>query len=214
MLHGVDVIAPKVFSGRPDLVISGPNEGNNLGLITPHSGTLGAAVAALNKNIPAIAVSADRNDHTQEEADLIAALTLKVVAAVDGRHGVRLPRGTGLNVNIPDVDPATAGADDFKFRQTRVGLASNAGLQFYERLGDSPIAQSQLPESYWDFPGLSVEIPYTLAGHPQDNSRKSEANVVGDLTVSVSPIQGTYAADRWKEYAVRHSLRNLFHSRH
>ncbi|RZV58177.1 MAG: 5'/3'-nucleotidase SurE, partial [Pseudomonadales bacterium] len=110
VLHGIDVLAPQIFGGAPDLVISGPNEGNNLGLITPHSGTLGATVAGLNKGIPSIAVSADRLDRgdtdeqVEAEADLIAAITLRVVDALDGKRGIKLPKETGLNINIPDVD--------------------------------------------------------------------------------------------------------------
>jgi 5'-nucleotidase len=41
VLNGIDVLAPKFFAGPVDLVISGPNEGNNVGLLTPHSGTVG-----------------------------------------------------------------------------------------------------------------------------------------------------------------------------
>lgn len=41
MLNGIDVLAPELFAGPVDLVISGPNEGNNVGLLTPHSGTVG-----------------------------------------------------------------------------------------------------------------------------------------------------------------------------
>lgn len=214
LLYGTDVLAPRIFGGRPDLVISGPNEGNNLGIITPHSGTLGAAVAALNKGIPAIAVSADRSDRTPEEAELIAALTLEIVEALDGHHGVRLPPGTGLNVNIPDVDPATSTPDDFDFAFTRIGIATNIGLQFYENLGDSPIARAFGIPANIGLPGVSVEIPYTLAGHPEDDSPRSEGNALGGTTVTVSPIQGTYAADFVKRLRVRRGIRSLFHRHH
>ncbi|MFP8881318.1 MAG: 5'/3'-nucleotidase SurE, partial [Myxococcota bacterium] len=47
VLRGIDVSAEQIFGRPPDLVISGPNEGNNLGLVTPHSGTVGATVTAL-----------------------------------------------------------------------------------------------------------------------------------------------------------------------
>ena len=214
LLYGIDILAPRIFGGPPDLVISGPNEGNNLGIITPHSGTLGAAVTALNKGIPAIAVSADRSDRTPAEAELIAELTLEIVEALDGRHGIRLPRGTGLNVNIPDVDPTLTSADDFDFELTRIGVATNIGIQFYENLGDSPIAQAFGVPPNIGLPGVSVEIPYTLAGHPEDDSPRSEGNALGGTTVTVSPIQGTYAADFFKRLRVRRSIRPLFHRHH
>ncbi|MFK7896713.1 MAG: 5'/3'-nucleotidase SurE [Myxococcota bacterium] len=212
-LYGIDVLAPQIFGGPPDLVVSGPNEGNNLGLVTPHSGTLGAAVTALNKGIPAIAVSADSDDETTEEAELIAAVTLAVVESVDASWGLRLPRGTGLNVNIPDVDPAENDADDFDYKLTRIGTAAQIGLQFYEDLGDSPIAQAFGIPAGIGLPGTSVEIPYTNGGYAEDTSSRSEGNVVGGTTVAVSPIQGTYAADFFKEFSVRRKLRSLFYPR-
>lgn len=42
---------------RPDLVISGVNRGQNLGPVTPLSGTVGAARAAAQRGIPGLAVS-------------------------------------------------------------------------------------------------------------------------------------------------------------
>lgn len=212
VLYGIDVLAPAIFGGPPDLVVSGPNEGNNLGLVTPHSGTLGAAVTALNKGIPAIAVSADSDDETAAEAELIAEIALAVVAAVDGPGGVRLPKGTGLNVNIPDVDPVANTVEDFDFEATRVGLAANIGLQFYENLGDSPIAQAVGIPPDIGLPGVSVEIPYTNGGYPLDDAPESEANALGGTTVTVSPIRGTYAADSKQEKKVRKKLRSLFES--
>ncbi len=59
--HGIDFI--------PDLVISGANDGQNLGPVVDLSGTVGAARAAATRNIPAIAVSAGLG----EPADFAAA---------------------------------------------------------------------------------------------------------------------------------------------
>ena len=209
VLYGIDVAAEQIFGGPPDLVLSGPNEGNNLGLVTPHSGTLGATVTALNLGIPAIAISASNDDETAAEAELIAEIALRVVEAVAGRHGIRLPHGTGLNVNVPDVDPALEAAD-YDFALTQVGTATNIGLQFYEQLGDSPIAVAFGIPPGLPFPGVSVEIPYTVAGYPEDTSSRSEGNVIGGTTVTVSPIQGTYQADYFRSFLVGRSLRGLF----
>ena len=209
VLYGIDVAAEQIFGGPPDLVLSGPNEGNNLGIVTPHSGTLGATVTALNLGIPAIAISADSDDETAAEAELIAEISLRVVEAVAGHHGIRLPHGTGLNVNIPDVDPAHS-AEDYDFALTRVGSATNIGLQFYEQLGDSPIAVAFGIPPGLPFPGVSVEIPYTVAGYAEDTSPHSEGNVLGGTTVTVSPIQGTYQADFFRHFLVRRGLRGLF----
>lgn len=214
VLYGIDVLAPEIFGGAPDLVLSGPNEGNNLGLVTPHSGTLGATVTALNKGIPAIALSADSDDETTEEAELIAELALRVVESVDGRWGVQLPSDTGLNVNFPDVDPATMDASDFRFRQTRIGRAAQIGLQFFEDIGESPIAQAVGIPAEIGLPGVSVAIPFTEAGYAADNSSVSEGNALEGVTVTVSVIEGTYAADFFKEIRVRRGLRSLFRNKH
>ncbi len=53
VLHGVLEIAPR----RPDLVVSGINYGENVGLGITTSGTVGAALEAAGLGIPALAVS-------------------------------------------------------------------------------------------------------------------------------------------------------------
>lgn len=211
VLHGIDVSAKQIFGRPPDLVISGPNEGNNLGLVTPHSGTVGATVTALNLGIPAIAVSANRANVTPEQAELIAQITLKVVEAVDGPHGIRLASGAGLNVNIPTVDPTVSSAEDFAFKHTRIGIASNIGLQFYEHLGDSPTAVAFGIPPDFPYPGVSLDIPYTNAGYPEDTSSRSEGNALNDTTVTVSVIRGTYQASFLQDWITALKLRRLFH---
>src|SRR5512143_404698 len=51
--HGVLEIMPK----KPDLVVSGINYGENVGLGTTISGTVGAAMEAASLDIPALAIS-------------------------------------------------------------------------------------------------------------------------------------------------------------
>ncbi|MEK6215289.1 MAG: 5'/3'-nucleotidase SurE, partial [Vibrio fluvialis] len=48
-IYGIDVAAQAVWGQDPDLVISGPNEGNNLGYMNNNSGTLGAAMISLSR---------------------------------------------------------------------------------------------------------------------------------------------------------------------
>ncbi|MBN1556653.1 MAG: 5'/3'-nucleotidase SurE [Lentisphaerae bacterium] len=54
IVHGLDVLVPE---GRPDLLISGVNYGENLGLNVTLSGTVGAAMQAASMGVPALAVS-------------------------------------------------------------------------------------------------------------------------------------------------------------
>lgn len=203
VLFGIDVLAPRIFGGPPDLVISGPNEGNNIGLVTPHSGTIGAAVTAINKGIPTIAVSGPQTGNAQ----LVAALTVKVVDAIVGKDGeIALPIGSGLNVNIPET--TSENVHDYAYVYTTLSAAADFGLQFFEDLGDSPIATGfGIPPG---FPGVSVTIPYTAAGYPVDNNENAEGNVFDDLIVTVSPIEGLYASDDKVAKRVEIALKSLF----
>jgi len=123
--YGIDVLALAKWGAVPDIVISGPNAGNNLGIITPRSGTVGAAITALNRGVPAIAVSgADGNPVT---APLLAAITLRVLEALDRNGKVALPAGVGLNVNVPVLDPArTAASYRIVFTPAESGPASES----------------------------------------------------------------------------------------
>jgi len=92
----------------PDLVVSGINDGLNIGLSNLYSGTVGAATEAALAGIPAIAFSIDHppwtKDNTQRTqihwetgsklgADLIDQFF----------SSISLPRGYILNVNFPDL---------------------------------------------------------------------------------------------------------------
>ncbi|MCR9279495.1 MAG: 5'/3'-nucleotidase SurE [Pseudomonadaceae bacterium] len=193
VLFGIDVVAPKYWQAPPDLVISGPNQGNNLGIVTPHSGTLGATVTALNKGIPAIAVSA--NDSGAAQAKITAALIVELVDVLTRDGEVTLPPGTGLNVNVPEIDADRDKADDFSFIATEIGTAADFGLRFYADLGDSVVARSLgVPEGI-GLPGVGIDVSPEAAGYAPDGARKSESNALAPRTVTVSPIEGTYARD-------------------
>jgi len=79
---------------RPDLVISGPNDGYNLGTDVFYSGTVGAAIEAGLRGIPALAVSVDRKQDAACAAKLVAQLAERLLQTP-------LPPGIVLNVNVP-----------------------------------------------------------------------------------------------------------------
>jgi 5'-nucleotidase len=92
-----------VVPQQPDLVISGINQGSNLGHDITYSGTVAAAMEAAVYGIPAIAASQDETGDTQGELEF----AVKVVAGLARQvpaHG--LPRNTFLNVNFPALLPA------------------------------------------------------------------------------------------------------------
>jgi 5'-nucleotidase len=87
-----------IWENRVDLVVSGINEGQNLGRDVMVSGTVGAAHQAHNSGLPAIAVSiADIKDLNFEVA-------AGIVSHLAGRFEAgELPRRALLNVNVPNL---------------------------------------------------------------------------------------------------------------
>ncbi|MYR08019.1 hypothetical protein GTV32_17685 [Gordonia sp. SID5947] len=118
-----------LFKGKaPDLVVSGANHGINTGGAANNSGTVNAAIEALEQGVPAIAISTEDPAECDPETTAppldfteTASYTSELVAAIashrDG-EGPLLPAGVGLNVTYPagkakgtkltaaDVDPA------------------------------------------------------------------------------------------------------------
>lgn len=87
----------RVLNGRPDLVISGVNEGSNVGEDITYSGTVAAAFEATLYGIPAFSISLESSSLPANFAS--AAAFARVLA---GRIlGEGLPDGVFLNVNIP-----------------------------------------------------------------------------------------------------------------
>ncbi|PIL23722.1 hypothetical protein GSI_13472 [Ganoderma sinense ZZ0214-1] len=120
VVFGIDVIAPKKFGSAPiDLVVSGPNEGQNNGpFVFTLSGTVGATYVSVERGIPAIAFSAGNNTHrsfttntgdASDPANLAAQvvknLVASVAAGVNTTQERLLPLGVGLSVNIPTFGP-------------------------------------------------------------------------------------------------------------
>ncbi|WP_157245799.1 5'/3'-nucleotidase SurE [Nonomuraea typhae] len=94
----------KVFAADPpDLVVSGPNQGENVAAAVNHSGTVGAAVTALEVGIPALALSTARQGSAFPGAAQAVAFGVKLVnrLAATAPNGLLLPARTALNVNYP-----------------------------------------------------------------------------------------------------------------
>jgi 5'-nucleotidase len=210
VLYGIDVLAPTKWGKGPDLVLSGPNEGNNTGLITVHSGTVGATVTAINKGYPAIALSGAGGFGPVLPAtpEINAALSVKLIESLQTSGGPLLPINTGLNVNLPAFAEGTS-ADDYEFVFTKVGISAQWGLKYYEHLGDSPIGRQYLPPGAHSLPGVIIGNPITAVGYPEDDDPASEQNALNTGVVTISVIEGTYQADAVKEAIVQFKLRDL-----
>jgi 5'-nucleotidase len=121
-LYGLDVLAQTRWGKAPDVVLSGPNEGQNVGPIVISSGTVNNAIFAANRYVPAIALSAglDTVDNTSlnaPESRIVAELTLKLLGELQAKanKGQLLPKGVALNVNFPNSANATTA---FAFSRT------------------------------------------------------------------------------------------------
>lgn len=102
-----------ILAERPDLVVSGTNDGKNVGPSAPFSGTVGATIAAIRAGLPAIAMSTeppveDETDprfraHFVNVADFAVDL-IDRLKTFNPTPGV-LPEHTALNVNYPPLEP-------------------------------------------------------------------------------------------------------------
>lgn len=101
-----------ILEERPDFIVSGINAGSNAGRNVLHSGTIGAVVEGVFRNIPGMAISCENgespNYHVAEKY---------VISLVKYLLENPLPSGTLLNVNIPHAAKERANG----FRLTRQG---------------------------------------------------------------------------------------------
>jgi 5'-nucleotidase len=84
------------FGPRPDVVLSGVNDGQNTGHAVLHSGTVGAALTAATHGCRAVAVSLAGGKHL----DTAAAVARGVI-----ERALDSPPPLVVNVNVPDVPP-------------------------------------------------------------------------------------------------------------
>ena len=87
-----------IMKESPDLVISGINHGSNTAINIIYSGTVSGAREAAIMDVPSIAISV--TSHAAKDFRY-ACKVVKILALKVKEHG--LPKGTLLNVNVPDV---------------------------------------------------------------------------------------------------------------
>ena len=91
----------KVLERKPDVVVSGINNGSNLGIDVIYSGTVAAAVEGAIRGLPSLAVSiAGKGSTITFEG--AAGVTEDLIEEILERG---LPNGTLLNVNVPNISP-------------------------------------------------------------------------------------------------------------
>jgi 5'-nucleotidase len=148
---------------KPDMVISGINDGANMGDDTIYSGTVGAAMEGFLLGIPSIAVSMGSSE--PKHFDTAA----KVILDLIERHS-RYPHKnvTLLNVNVPDVP-----------------YSEIKGLEI-TRLGKRHGAQPAIIRT-----GVDGEALYWVGavGEPNDGGPGTDFFALINNYVSISPIQ-------------------------
>jgi 5'/3'-nucleotidase SurE len=138
---GIDTTAPALWNGaKPEIALTGPNVGSNIGIQVPFSGTVGAAVHSVKEaGIPAIAFSGwsgDRtafNQPTPLSAQIYADLALNVTSTILASGSPFLPEQVWLNVNFPSVsETECSNVNDFKYILTRIntGIFSEKDVEW------------------------------------------------------------------------------------
>lgn len=192
-MYGLDVLAPQRWGRAPDLVVSGPNEGQNIGSIVISSGTVSNAQFALGRGIPAIAVSAD-TDTTGNEALAaeVATLTVKVIKGLS-EHKVGkalLPDGLGLNMNFPKFAAGASAALPWKV--SRFGNFNSYDVRFVTDLSQDPVAAAVGLGSV-RLPGVTIATR-TAADATRETDPRSEALLSLRGHVTLTPMQTGYEA--------------------
>ena len=168
----VIMAAGHICSGKIDLVVSGINQGANLGLDVFHSGTFGAALQAYNKGIDAIALSVLYKDgiYNRPAAEIGAKLAEVLLNTSKVRNKSYL-----LNVNLPHaelegiegVDLTTLGPRGFSERGEQV---VNGRRKFYWIKFDKPADEDPVKGTdVWSVQNNRVSITSVVPFMPDQN---------------------------------------------
>ena len=111
----VKIAVKSILDKKPDILISGINRGANLGENIIYSGTVSAATEGTAYGISSIAISVD--NLIDPDYRYAADFTSKIAGKIIENSG--LPKGTLLNINIPDVP-------EKKIKGVRVTMQSGA----------------------------------------------------------------------------------------
>jgi 5'/3'-nucleotidase len=132
----VSLALENLLSETPDIVVSGSNHGENLGLVTYYSGTVGAAREAAFKGIPSIAVSVQ--DGSPMDFEAAAEFTAHLV---EKYLKEKLPPQTFININYPALPKD-------QIKGVRIGSLSLAPPHNFYVKGTMPDGQDYFRQDY------------------------------------------------------------------
>lgn len=92
-----------LLTEKPDLVVSGINKGDNLGVMTFSSGTVGCAREAYIKGIPAMAVSLAKEQDPEKEKAYLEDTADFMVELIKEMRERGWKSGRYLNINYPNL---------------------------------------------------------------------------------------------------------------
>lgn len=204
MLYGIDIVGQQRWGKAPDLVLSGPNIGQNVGHIVVSSGTVSNAQYAMMRGIPAIAISAGENTASDAQlanplSAMVAARSLELIAALEAQaHGrALLPAGSGLNVNFPDR------LDGARWTMARIGHFNKYRLRF---VPDLQAARGKpVPGQEGKLPGLF----FTLSDDAPAATERGDETAVARTDIAVSVLQIAYDAPPSERRSVGRRLNRL-----
>jgi 5'-nucleotidase len=159
----VHIALTGLMDSMPDMVISGINDGANMGDDTIYSGTVAAAMEGYLLDIPSFAVSMSQHNATNFES--AARVAVELVKQYQ-KTGFASP--TLLNINVPDVP----------YEQLKGKVITRLG----KRHKAEPVIQLKTPRNetvYW----------VGAAGQPNDGGEGTDFYAVANHFVSISPIQ-------------------------
>ena len=146
---------------EPDIVISGPNDGPNMGDDVLYSGTVAAATEGRHLGLPAIAISMCSYEPEHYET------ACKAITRLLPRLG-EIPANSILNINVPDLP-----WDEVKgFKATRLGARhkSEGVVRQQDPRGD---------DIYWVGP----------PGNEQDAGEGTDFHATRNGFISITPLQ-------------------------
>ncbi len=159
----VHIALTGLMDEMPDMVVSGINDGANMGDDTIYSGTVAAAMEGYLLDIPSFAVS--MSQHNAMHFETAARIAVELVQHY-AKTALKSP--TLLNINVPDIP-----YDEIQGRSiTRLGKRHKA----------EPVIQLQTPRGetvYW----------VGAAGQPNDGGIGTDFYAIAHNHVSISPIQ-------------------------
>lgn len=188
-------IATALDGAPPNWLVSGINQGANLGNATQHSGTVGAVIGALGGSfttpVPGIAISTDEprcgtaacdtatiEAHYAAVADFVNRLISALPAA--------LPPGTGLNINYPALPAAQV-----------------KGVRIVRQGSGFPIGGRQLrmryacPQCASIATGESAEVSLAPVPDPVVAAQGTDSAAFAEGYITIVPIQGDHTVNEF-----------------